>query len=618
MRPGPTSTDPRAQTQSSWSPLRVALLYAAACFAVLQVARAANFWVLRESFDATAWTVIADSWLRGLRFDAAVTALFIGLPVIMLALPRPASWQRVWQWAWHGAACFGVLVMVLASITDHYFLAEVQRHIGQELLTVGNDMDYLAAYAGGPAVWGLLLLAASVALVTWGCMKLVRRGHPRASAWQAVVLLLSAWLMIRGAIIAKPINPIDAFKAETYELAQLQLNGAFTMAKALGRGAPSISQREYEAALAQLGQAPGDHPFARRVQGGTPHNVVIFLLESWSAGYVDAFRDGPPLGLTPNMDRMAREGVVFPNFYASGQRSFEGVQAVLTGLPALPGVPTLTEGLTLRMPRVGAIAAGAGARTIFTQSARRISLRLDSVAHALGFREYYGREDNARLLLDYPDAEAFRYGLDHETMQGLAARLHDERRPFLAFLFSGSTHAPYAPVPPALQSHYPAGHPDKGLYDVIHYADWSIGQFMERARQEPWFDDTVFIFTADHTHRARGPYEELCDRFDIPLVIYAPGLLEPRVDTRVASHVDIFDTTMDLLGVQADYASTGHSLLGPSKTDRVLVRSGENLGLAKAGRCLMFKPGEAGSDAEYLAAYRSVLYGVIQRDAWLP
>jgi phosphoglycerol transferase MdoB-like AlkP superfamily enzyme len=141
---------------------------------------------------------------------------------------------------------------------------------------------------------------------------------------------------------------------------------------------------------------------------------------------------------------------------------------------------------------------------------------------------------------------------------------------------------------------------------------------MERARQEPWFDDTVFIFTADHTHRARGPYEELCDRFDIPLVIYAPGLLEPRVDTRVASHVDIFDTTMDLLGVQADYASTGHSLLGPSKTDRVLVRSGENLGLAKAGRCLMFKPGEAGSDAEYLAAYRSVLYGVIQRDAWLP
>ena len=618
MRPGHSSNDARMDARSSWSPLRVALLYVTACFIVLQLARAANFWILRDAFDATDWTLIADSWLRGLRFDATATALFVGLPVIMLALPRPARWHRAWQWTWHGVACFGVLVMALASITDHFFLAEVQRHIGQELLAVGNDVDFLVAYASGPAVGGLLLLTLAVVLVAWGGANLVRRGHPRASAWQALALLLLAWLAIRGAVIAKPINPIDAFQAESYELAQLQLNGAFTMAKALTRRTPKVKPQELEAALAQLGQPPGGSPFARRVPGGPRHNVVIFLLESWSAGYVDAFRDGPPLGLTPNMDRMARDGVMFPNFLASGQRSFEGVQAVLTGLPALPGVPTLTEGLTLRMPHVGTIATDAGVRTVFTQSARRISLRLDAVAHALGFAEYYGREDNARLLLDYPDPAAFNYGLDHETMQGLADRLHGESRPFLAFLFSGSTHAPYAPVPPALQSQYPPGHPDKGLYDVIHYADWSIGQFMERARREPWFDDTVFIFTADHTHRARGPFEELCDRFDIPLVIYAPGLLEPRVDTRVASHVDILDTVMGLLGVPADYASTGHSLLEPPVSDRALIRSGDNVGLAMPGRCFMFKPGEAGSDAEYLAAYRSVLYGLIQRNALLP
>lgn len=617
MRLTPSSNDRGTDAPSAWSPIRVALLYVAACLIVLQLARAANFWILRDAFDTTAWTVLADSWLRGLRFDATTTALFVGFPVFMLALPRPARWHRAWLWTWHAVACFGVAVLVFASIADHYFLAEVQRHIGQELLTVGNDTDFLGAYAAGPAAWGLLLFALVVALVAWGGAKLAREGRPRASAWQALVMSLLAWLMIRGAIVDKPINPIDAFKAESYELAQLQLNGAFTMAKALGRGAPKIKQRELDAALAQLGQASGVQPFARRAAGGPRHNVVIFLLESWSAAYVDAFRDGQPLGLTPNMDRMAREGVMFPNFHASGQRSFEGVQAVLTGLPALPGVPTLTEGLTLRMSRVGAIATEAGARTIFTQSARRQSLRLDSVAHALGFAEYYGREDNARLLLDYPDADAFRYGLDHETMQGLVGRLHGERRPFLAFLFSGSTHAPYAPVPPALQSQYPPNHPDKGLYDVIHYADWSIGQFMERARREPWFDDTVFIFTADHTHRARGPYEELCDRFDIPLVIYAPGLLQPRVDTRVASHVDIFDTVVNLLGVQADYASTGHSLLDPPASGRVLIRSGDNVGLATADRCFMYKPGEAGSDAGYLAAYRSALYGLIQRDRWL-
>jgi len=617
MRFRPSSIDLGTTDRPVWSPIRVALLYAAACFAVLQLARAANFWTLRDAFVATDWTVIAASWLHGLRFDACSTALFVGFPVFMLALPRPGRWDRAWQWTWHGVACFGVLVMVLASIADHYYLAEVQRHIGQEVTTVGNDMDFLAAYAAGPAMWGLLLLVLVVALVAWAGARLVRAGQPRASAWQAVALLLLGWLTIRGAIIDKPINPIDAFNADSYELAQLQLNGAFSMAKALGRGAPKISQREFDGALRQLGYSPGEHPFARHAGGGTPHNVVIFLLESWSAAYVDAFSNGRPLGLTPNMDRMARDGIMFPNFHASGQRSFEGVQAVLTGLPALPGVPTLTEGLTLRMPRVGALATREGMRTIFTQSARRQSLRLDSVAHALGFAEYYGREDNARLLLDYPDPGAFRYGLDHETMQGLADRLHGESRPFLAFLFTGSTHAPYAPVPPAVQSQYPGDHPDKGLYDVIHYADWSIGQFMERARQEPWFDNTVFIFTADHTHRARGPFADLCDRFDIPLVIYAPGLIEPHVDTRLASHVDIFDTVVNLIGVQADYASTGHSLMAPPVSDKALIRSGENVGLAMADRCIMYKQGETGRDADYLAAYRSALYGVVQRDRWL-
>ena len=86
----------------------------------------------------------------------------------------------------------------------------------------------------------------------------------------------------------------------------------------------------------------------------------------------------------------------------------------------------------------------------------------------------------------------------------------------------------------------------------------------------------------------------------------------------LASHVDIFDTVVDLLGVRADYASTGHSLLGPPVSGRVLVRSGDNVGLVTADRCFMYKPGEAGSDADYLGAYRSALYGVVQRDRWLP
>jgi hypothetical protein len=611
--------DPSAPAGRGLSPLRVAALYVLGCFAVLQLARAANFWMLRGALGGLSANDIARSWLIGLRFDAATIAIFVGMPLIMLAMPRPARLHHSWQWAWHGVACVGLIVLALASIADHYFLADVQRHIGQELLTVAHDLDFLVAYAEGPAEWGLLAFGAVIVLAGWFSISLARRGQAPGSIGQALLLLLLVFLAGRGSFGNKPLNPIDAFNAGSYDLAQLELNGAFSMAKAIGEKPPRIGKRDFDAALEQLGFGPGGQPFARAATGGPRHNVVVFLLESWSAKYVDAFSDGHPFGVTPNMDRLAREGIVFTNFYSSGQRSFEGVQAVLTGLPALPGMQTLTQGLSLRVPRVGRLAASQGMRTVFTQSAPRRSLRLDSVSRSLGFDEYYGMEDNARLLIDYPDAPAFRFGLDHETMQGLADRLHGEPRPFLAFLFTGSTHAPYAPVPAALQSQYPKDHPQKGLLDVIHYADWSIGQFMARAREEPWFDNTVFIFTADHPQGSRKPDKELRDRFHIPLVIYAPGLFGHRVDTNVASHVDIFDTIVDLLGVQADYLSTGHSLLDPVPRDRALIRSGENVGLVTADRCFMYTPAAAEGDADerYLAAYRSVIYGTIEQEQWV-
>lgn len=619
MNAGPDSTSPNAATKPALSPLRVASLYVLVCFIGLQLARTANLWMLRDALSETAAGDVARSWLTGLLFDAATISMFVGVPLIMLALPRPSWLHRPWQWAWHGLACIGLIVLALASIADHYFLADVQRHIGQEVMTVGNDLDFLVGYAQGPAVWGLLALLMVAALAIWFGVSLAWRGQDHPSIGQALLVLLLVLVAGRGSLGNKPLNAIDAFSAGSYDLAQLELNGAFSMAKALGVGPPKIGRHGFDRALEQLGYAPGEQPFARVAAGGPTHNVIVFLLESWSAKYVDAFSNGHPYGVTPNMDQMARDGIVFTNFYSSGQRSFEGVQATLTGLPALPGMPTLTQGLNLQVARVGRLAASHGMRTIFTQSAPRRSLRLDSVSRSLGFEEYYGREDNARLRIDYPDAPAFRFGLDHETMQGLADRLHGESQPFLAFLFTGSTHAPYAPVPEALRSKYPQDNPEKGLLDVLHYADWSIGQFMERARQEPWFDNTVFIFVADHPQGSRKPNKELRDRFHIPLVIYSPGLLEHRVDPNVASHVDVFDTIVDLLGIQANYLSTGYSLLDPRPRDRALIRSGENVGLVMADRCFMYTPAAAEGDADerYLAAYRSLIYGTIEHEQWI-
>lgn len=605
-----------APAQAKYSSLGLAALYAAACLIVLQLARLAYFLTLRTRLEATPYTALLKTWFLGLRFDVTATAMFVGLPVLMLALPRPTRIDRAWQWTWHGVACVGVIALTLACIADFYFLAQLQRHIGQEIMTIANDLSFIGAFAVDSAKWGLMVLAIAVALIARGYIAIVQRSQKRTSLAYFLVVFLCTGVAARGSIGGKPLNAIDAFDADSYELSQLQLNGAFSMAKAIGRDGPQVTQRDFEKALAQLDYGPQANPFARHVSHGPQRNVIVFLLESWSATYVDAFSNGKPLGVTPTMDNLAREGIVFANFYAAGQRSYEGVQATLSGLPALPGVPTLTEGLTLRTSRLGAIAAGQGMRTIFMQASARRSLRLDSVASALGFAEYYGREDVARILLNYPDANAFQFGLDHETMQGLADRLHGESKPFIAFLFSGATHTPVASPPAQLQSSYPKDHPDKPFLDAIHYSDWSIGQFMARARLEPWFDNTVFIFTADHTV---GVEVEMRDKFHIPLVIYAPKLFAHRVDTRIASQVDIFDTVISLTGAEASYASFGHSLLDAPMEKVALIRSGENIGLITPQHCFMYTPNAPTADtvAMRLAAYRTALYGVIQRNNWM-
>lgn len=604
----------RSKLQLALTPFKLAAIYVVAALLVLQAARSAYYFSIHERFAETAFSAVAKSWLLGLRFDLTAIAMFVGLPIVLLALPRPRQIAKVWLWTWHVAACIGLSALAFASIADFYFLGEVQRHMGQEVMTVANDMDFVGAFAVGPAKWGLMVLIAVLVAIAFACRFMQTRSQTSGSWLQFTILLIAGGIAGRGSLGDKPINAIDAFDAGSYELTQLQLNGAFSIAKAMGRNEPQVSQSEIDSALTQLGHA-SDDPFARRSKPGPTRNVVVFLLESWSGIYVDAFTD-KPLGVTPNMNAMAREGLAFTQFFAAGQRSYEGVQAALTGLPALPGVPTLTEGLTLRTSRIGAIASDHGMRTIFSQASKRRSLRLDSVANALGFTEYYGREDIKRILLDYPDVSAFRFGIDHETMQTLADNLHGETKPFVAFLFTGTTHAPLAPLPESVKSHYPTDHPDKAFLDAVHYSDWSIGQFMERARKEPWFDNTVFIFAADHT---RGLDAEVRERFHIPMVIYAPKIYAPRVDTRIASQVDIFDTVIELIGAETNYASFGRSLLQPPVQERALIRSGENIGVITPNRCFMFTGNElpADADAMFLANYRSVLYGVIQRNNWV-
>jgi len=325
-----------------------------------------------------------------------------------------------------------------------------------------------------------------------------------------------------------------------------------------------------------VGQDPLD---IRRIidNPGTPKplNVVLVTIESLSARYLGAF--GDPRGLTPNLDALSRQSLFFTNFYATGTRTDRGLEAITLSVPPTPG---------------RSIVKRIGRESGFASLGQQLSAEGYDSAFVYGGRGYFDNMNaffsgNGYRIVDQssvPEAQiSFKnaWGMADEDLYRqtltLADADHQAGKPFFLHLMTTSNHRPYT---------YPDGRIDipsgKGREGAVKYTDWAIGDFLAKARQKPWFDNTLFIFVADHCAGSAGMQDLPVDNYHIPLFVYAPKWIQPRVDGDLASQIDIAPTLLGLLG--RDYTSTffGRDLLDPEtkrRPARVLIGNYQHLGL---------------------------------------
>lgn len=599
--------------------------------AAFQLARLALLLRYPDAFAALSAARVAGAWASGLRFDLSILLAFLALPLAALNAPAPFALRPRWQraWGWVAFAALAALALLLGG--DVLYFGHVQRHLAGELLTIANDWTFLVQMAFGPGLPALLAVAGGLGAVALLWRRLFA-APPDPGLRPIRFLLVVALLVvgIRGGVGHKPINAIDAFAGGDPAAAQLSLNGAFSGVRAMTRrGAARTRFMPEEEARRILGIGDAEYPMERTVPArAARHNVIFVLLESWSARYVDAFSHRG-YGATPRLDALAAEGAAFTRFYAAGQRSYEGLQATLTGLPALPGIPTLTSGLTTHVSRLGELAGAAGYRTLFLQASKRRSLRLDAIAAANGFAEYYGREDMPPEL-DYPDPSASPFGWDYEMYRLLLRKLHGERRPFVAYLFTGTTHTPYPPLPARFEIRPHGSDTEGGFLNALRYADWSLGELVDGARAEPWFSNTVFVFVADHT-RGGTEIESFDQAFHVPLVIWAPGIVEAKAHDVVGSHLDLLPTLVDLMGIGATFSAIGTPLFQKDPaTATAPLMGGERVGIVAADGFLSHtlrqrsesrvepgaRPGLLDELERRLLAQCQVVYGLHARNRW--
>ncbi len=551
-----------------------------------------------ELLGDTSRADLFEAFFNGLRFDLRVV-VYICAPLLLSLLSARAMTARKAHVVWLSVAAS---LSLLLGVTEMDFYREfhqrlnslVFQYLQEDLGTVSSMLWHGFPVGRYLLVWGLGSLALVMLFIWIEHFTRPRQLRP-LSAWPKrlavfVACLLLAVLAARGTIKqGPPLRWGDAFTTDSMFANQLGLNGILTLVDAAKNSFSDHRANAWKATMPEA-EAVGivrnmlvgardelvDAERAAVRRDSTPdaagtlpvRNVVVILMESFAGRWVGAL--GSNAGITPNFDRLSQEGLLFTRFFSNGTHTHQGMFATMACFPNLPGFEYL-----MRTPEGGHRFSGLpqqlSARGYDDLYVYNGNFQWDNQSGFFsnqGMRNFIGREDFVDPLYMDPT-----WGVSDQDMfdRGAAelAKLPSDK-PFYALLQSLSNHTPYAlpenlPVPEVT---------DQGSYNqhltAMRYSDWALGQFFEKAKQSPYYKDTLFVVVGDHGF---GSPEQLTEmdlfRFNVPLLLIAPGIQErfgARRET-VGTQIDVVPTIMARLGGATRQQCWGRDLLGLPEND---------------------------------------------------
>jgi phosphoglycerol transferase MdoB-like AlkP superfamily enzyme len=283
-------------------------------------------------------------------------------------------------------------------------------------------------------------------------------------------------------------------------------------------------------------------------------NVVLMTVESLSAEFLGAF--GNQQGLTPNLDRLAAQGMLFTRLYATGTRTVRGLEAVTLSIPPTPGNSIVKRPNNDHLYTLGEIFAEHGYEPLYIYGGYGYFDNMNAFFGGNGYTVI----DRTAIPQEAIHMENI-WGVADEDLFTLALGELDKRvaegRRFFAHIMTTSNHRPF--TYPDGRVDVPSGSSREG---AVKYTDWAIGNFIEQARGKSWFANTVFVILADHTASGRGKTDLPVEQFRIPLIVYSPGNVAPeRIDT-LASQIDVGPTLLALLNFSYRSHFFGQDIIG--------------------------------------------------------
>jgi phosphoglycerol transferase MdoB-like AlkP superfamily enzyme len=288
-------------------------------------------------------------------------------------------------------------------------------------------------------------------------------------------------------------------------------------------------------------------------------NVVIIILESFSRAFIGSLNpqlpDARDRSYTPFLDSLIHESLIFTNAFANGRKSIDAIPSVTASIPALVLPYVISERSGNAINSMASLLLKQGYHSAFFHGAPNGSMGFDAFTKIAGFEQYFGKNEYG-VETDFDGV----WGVwDEPFFQFYAHEMNKMQEPFITTLFSVSSHHPYE-VPAKYKGKFPEGRIP--LNKCIRYTDYSLQKFFDAAKKMPWFENTLFVITADHAVDSDiKEYYTSVNYFAIPLLFYKPDGSLKGEDHQLAQQIDILPTVMNYLNYPYPYVAFGNNLL---------------------------------------------------------
>jgi phosphoglycerol transferase MdoB-like AlkP superfamily enzyme len=552
----------------------------------------------REVVDGPADAI--RPFLLGTWFDLVVVAGG-AVPFVLYWLLLPKNWRGG---QFDTAMSFGAFVVLafvvgFTAIGEHLFWTE----FGARFNFIAIDyLVYTHEVIGNiresyPVVPLLAALMAAVLLLTWWLRRSIRPardGLPiRARAPVAAAALAGAAVLIVATNLSWSERSTNALANE------LSANGHYTLLHAFGHNEISYARFYHTEDEALVGRRMRAMLAGGKARIGNPDlndithdvvypgpalrkNVIVVMMESMGSEFMGQFNKG---GLTPNLDRLANEGVFFSNLLATGTRTVRGLEAITLALPPTPGQSIVRRPRNDDLFSLGAVLRDRGYDTAFIYGGFGLFDNMNNFYASNGYRTV-DRATMTSAEISFANV----WGVADEDLFARVVReadaAHAAGRPFLFQVMTTSNHRPYT---------YPEGRIDipsgSGRPGAVKYADYAVGKLIEDARRRSWFKDTLFVFVADHTAGAAGKIELDPTRYQIPAIFYAPEFVQPARIDRLVSQIDIAPSILGLLNVSYRSRFLGEDQIrGPYGAPRAFISNFQKIAMVRDDRIVILGP----------------------------